>query len=101
MPLDRLHVGRRECYFVSDEVYLSLSDICIMDLKTDPWGEEKLQTMLQRVEQKKRRLPSLRCISHRIQSVITFAPCRSRFPSPIHNGPMLSATSRSKASGSS
>ena len=33
-----------------------------MDWKTYPWGEEKLQSMLQRVEQKKRRLASLRPI---------------------------------------
>jgi len=39
-----------------------LSDICPMDWKSYPWGQEKLQPMLQRVEQKKQRLQQLRPI---------------------------------------
>ena len=40
-----------------------LSDICSMNWKTYPWGQEKLQLMLERVELKKARLNKLRPIA--------------------------------------
>ncbi len=42
---------------------MNLSDICNMNWKTYPWGQEKLQLMLERVELKKARLDKLRPIA--------------------------------------